>query len=142
MYYYFNLSLTRIPFTDTTLFKQSLYTAIDHYISEKKYDKSKTSGENIDYFVNSATDIYVNQISIPFFSVVANYIYKAQPLVNGLIIGLSIAALIIAAIIFLTNKYRHRRFRYLCYGLLSELVLQRQLFPALYCSQERFLKSI
>lgn len=104
---------------DTTLFKQNLYTAIDHYISEKNYDKSKTSGENIDYFVNSATDIYVNQISIPFFSVVANYIYKAQPLVNGLIIGLSIATLIIAAIIFLTNKYRHRRFRYLCYGLIG-----------------------
>lgn len=102
---------------DTTLFKQSLYNAIDQYIIDKGLDKSKISSENIDYFVSSATDIYVNQISIPFFSVIANYIYKTQPIINGLLIGLSLAALVIVAIIFFTNKYWHRRFRYLCYGL-------------------------
>ena len=102
---------------DTTLFKQELYSAIDQYIIDKNYDRNNTSGESIDYFVNSAADIYVNQISIPFFSVMANYIYKALPIINGLLIGLILAVLIIAAIIFFTNKYKHRRFRYLCYGI-------------------------
>lgn len=102
---------------DTTLFKQKLYSAIDQYIIDKNYDKSKVSGESIDYFVDSATDIYVNQVSIPFFSIIANYIYKASPIIDKLLIGLILAVLIIVAIIFFTNKYKHRRFRYLSYGL-------------------------
>ncbi len=107
---------------DTTLFKQSLYAAIDRYIIDKDYDKNKISGESIDYFVSSASDIYINQISIPFFSVIANYIYKSSFYITTAIIVLGAAALIITAIIFFTNKYTHRKFRYICYGLIGGCV--------------------
>lgn len=100
---------------DTISFKQQLYKAIDQYIIDKNY--SNVSNDSIDYFVNSAADIYINQISIPFFSTIANYIYKASPYITIIILVLFAAALAIMAIIFFTNKYRHRRFRYLCYGL-------------------------
>lgn len=100
---------------DTISFKHQLYKAIDQYIIDKNY--SNVSNDSIDYFVNSAADIYINQISIPFFSTIANYIYKASPYITIIILVLFAAALAIMAIIFFTNKYRHRRFRYLCYGL-------------------------
>lgn len=100
---------------DTISFKQQLYKAIDQYIIDKNY--SNVSNDSIDYFVNSAADIYINQISIPFFSTIANYIYKASPYITIIILVLFAATLAIMAIIFFTNKYRHRRFRYLCYGL-------------------------
>lgn len=101
---------------DTTSFKQQLYNALDKYISDNNIDKNTVSGENITYFVDKATEIYVNEISIPFFSTVANYIYKAQTPFLIITIGLGVLALILIAVIFFTNKFRHRKFRYICYG--------------------------
>ncbi|MGN1456488.1 MAG: hypothetical protein ACI4XP_00890 [Acutalibacteraceae bacterium] len=101
---------------DTTSFKQQLYNALDKYISDNNIDKNTVSGENITYFVDKATEIYVNEISIPFFSTVANYIYKAQTPFLIITIGLGVIALILIAVIFFTNKFRHRKFRYICYG--------------------------
>ena len=101
---------------DTTSFKQQLYNALDKYISDNNIDKNTVSGENITYFVDKATEIYVNEISIPFFSTVANYIYKAQTPFLIITIGLGVLVLILIAVIFFTNKFRHRKFRYICYG--------------------------
>lgn len=104
---------------DTTSFKQQLYNALDKYISDNNIDKNTVSGENITYFVDKATEIYVNEISIPFFSTVANYIYKAQTPFLIITIGLGVLALILIAVIFFTNKFRHRKFRYICYGFIG-----------------------
>ncbi len=101
---------------DTTLFKQNLYNAIDQYIIDKNYEQSQIAYDSIDNFVSAATDIYINQISIPFFSVIANYIYNTSGYITIAVIVLSVIALGIMALIFFTNQYRHRRFRYLCYG--------------------------
>lgn len=104
---------------DTTEFKQQLYSALDSYMDEKGIEKSSVSQENLSYFVNQASEIYVTQISIPFFSFVANYIYKASTPVLIITISLAAVALIITLIIVFTNKFKHRRFRYLCYGFTS-----------------------
>lgn len=104
---------------DTTSFKQQLYNALDEYIAENNIDKNTVSSENLAYFVDKAAEIYVNEISIPFFSTVANYIYKAKTPLLIITIGLSITALILIAIIFFTNKFRHRKFRYICYGFIG-----------------------
>ena len=101
---------------ETTSFKQKLYSAIEEYIQEKKITVSDETKGNIAYFVNEAADIYVTQISIPFFSTIANYIYKARSILNIVFISLSIVALVIAGIIFFTNEFKHRRFRYLFLG--------------------------
>ncbi|MCQ4022761.1 MULTISPECIES: hypothetical protein [unclassified Ruminococcus] len=101
---------------NTTEFKQQLYAALDKYMDDNGIDKSKTSQENLDYFVEQACERYVTQVSIPFFSFVANYIYNASKPVVIITISLAAAALIISAIIAFTNKFKHRRYRYLCYG--------------------------
>lgn len=101
---------------DTTEFKQQLYSALDSYMDEKGIEKSSVSQENLSYFVDQASERYVTQVSIPFFSFIANYIYKASTPVMIITIVLAAVALIIALIIVLTNKYKHRRFRYLSYG--------------------------
>ena len=101
---------------DTTTFKQQLYASLDEYIKDKGIDKNTVSEKNLSYFVDEAANAYVNQISIPFFSTIANYIYKAQTPFLMLTIGLGIFAVILIAIIFFTNKFKHRKFRYICYG--------------------------
>lgn len=101
---------------DTVSFKQQLYAALDQYIADKNIDKNSLSSENLAYFVDKATEIYVNEISIPFFSTIANYIYKAQTPLLIITIGLGITALMLVAIIFFTNKFKHRKFKYMCYG--------------------------
>lgn len=104
---------------DTKDFKQKLFDALDNYMEENGIDKSKVSKENLSYFVDQASERYVNQISIPFFSYFANYIYKASTPVTVITISLAAVALIIAAIIVFTNRFIHRRFRYLCYGCIG-----------------------
>lgn len=101
---------------DTIAFKQQLYAAIDDYIIEKGLDKNSMSPENLNYFVDQASNIYVNQISIPFFSYIANYIHNLSTPMLVITIALAAFALIIAALIFFTNKYTHRRYRFLGYG--------------------------
>ena len=101
---------------DTISFKQKLYAAIDVYISDKNIKVNDETNVNISYFVNEAADIYVAQISIPFFSTIANYIYKGRSVLNAVTASLAVFALVVIAIIFFTNKYKHRRFRYLFIG--------------------------
>ena len=101
---------------DTKEFKRQLYTALDEYMEQKKISKESVSQENLNYFVDEAANRYVGQISIPFFSFFANYIYNASTPFLIITISLAAAALIIAAIIVFTNRFKHRRFRYLSYG--------------------------
>lgn len=104
---------------DTIKFKQDFRTALDKYIDEKGIDKKTVSEENVSYMIENATTIYVNEVSIPFFSTIAIYIQKYEPLLNGVLIGLAVAAAVIIAIISFTNSFVHRRYRYICYGFTS-----------------------
>lgn len=104
---------------DTISFKQEFLQAIENYITENNFDRSKATEEDIAYLTNEAADIYVNVVSIPFFSTIANYIVNAEGPLNGAIIGLAIAAVIIGAIICVGNEYKHRKFRYLTYAFLT-----------------------
>lgn len=124
---------------DTTSFKQQLYTALDRYIEENNIDKNTVSNQNIAYYVDEAAAIYVNEISIPFFSTVANYIYKAQQPFLILTIGLGITALILIAVIFFTNKFTHRKFRYICYGF-SGAFLSVLIIPAIIQLSDKISK--
>ncbi len=112
---------------DTTGFKQDLYLAINEYIREKGITVSDSAQSSIAYFVNEAADIYVDQISITFFSTIANYIYKSRTILNITTAVLAVIALVIIAVIYLTNEYKHRRSKYLFYatagGFLAVLAL-------------------
>ena len=101
---------------ETTSFKQQLIYAIDEYVKEKNISSESVSEENVDYFVNNAEERYINVISIPFFSFVGNYIFKSQFPLTIITILLGVFALAIIAVIFFTNSFKHRRFRYISYG--------------------------
>ena len=102
---------------DTTEFKQQLHIAVEEYAKLKNIEIDTETENNIIYFVNEAASIYVAQISIPFFSTVGKYIDTLNTAINITIGVLITIALGISAVIFFTNRYKHRRFRYLCYGL-------------------------
>lgn len=102
---------------DTISFKQNLYASLENYIEEKNLDRDKINGESLNYLVEEASRKYVNIISIPFFSVIGNYIPKIQSIMNYITAGLIIMILILTGIIIFTNSFKHRRYRYLTYGL-------------------------
>ena len=102
---------------DTTEFKQQLHVAVEEYDKQKNIQIDTETENNIIYFVNEAASIYVDQISVPFFSTIGKYIdtlYSAVNITTGVLIAMTFG---ISAVIFFTNRYKHRRFRYLCYGL-------------------------
>ena len=102
---------------DTTEFKQQLHVAVEEYAKQKNIQIDTETENNIIYFVNEAASIYVDQISVPFFSTIGKYIdtlYSAVNITTGVLIAMTFG---ISAVIFFTNRYKHRRFRYLCYGL-------------------------
>ncbi len=104
---------------DTTAFKQQLYAAVQNYITEKNLDENTVASDGITYFINEAADIYSDQIAIPFFSVIGKYIESTRTSLSVAIGVLTVMVLGIAAVIFFTNRFKHRRYRYLCYGLLG-----------------------
>ncbi len=104
---------------DTTQFKQDLNAAIDEYVAEKGLNPDSVKEENVEYLVDSATSIYVNTVTIPFFSTFANFIYKYDTPLSVSIGGLALFAAVIICIIFFTNEYKHRRYRYLCYSTIT-----------------------
>ena len=107
---------------DTTAFKQELYSAVDRYTEEKNIEVSDETRKNISYFVDEAAQIYVDQISIPFFSTIANYIENTRVTMNIIISSLAVFGLVIIGIILFTNNYRHRRYRYLFIGFAGATV--------------------
>ncbi len=119
---------------DTDSFKQQMLDSVNDYIEENNIDKEKADEKNILYFVEEASSVYVKTVTVSFFSVLANYINKLQGPLTMALLGLAAAALVIAAIIFFTNSYKHRRYRYLTYGLgagfLSVLVVPIVVFSS------------
>lgn len=101
---------------ETTGFKQQLYDSIDEYIEEKGITVSDETRKNISYFVDEAAEIYVDQISIPFFSNIANYIENTRVTMNVVLGFLAFMTLVIVGIIWFTNTYKHRRYRFLFIG--------------------------
>ena len=107
---------------DDTSFKQSFRAAIDKYIEDNNIDKSKTTESSLVNLVNKATDIYIDNVSIPFFSILANYIYKLSGTLNVIMMVLVVIAVIIGLLIYFTNEYKHRRHRYLCYAFITSAI--------------------
>ncbi len=114
---------------NTNHFKQKMLAALDKFIEDNNIDRSKASEKNLSYLVDNASDIYVAHVSVPFFSVIGNYIAKTTGPLRIAEIFLALFALGISAIIWFTNEYKHRRFRYLCYGL-SGAALTTAIIPS------------
>lgn len=104
---------------ETTSFKQQLHQAVNDYANQKDIKIDEETEDNIIYFVNEAVSIYVDQISVPFFSVIGKYINHLDGILNITTGGLIAFSLGISAVIFFTNHFKHRRFKYLFYSLMG-----------------------
>lgn len=107
---------------DTTAFKQNFNSALEDYIVERGLDRETVNDANVEYLVNNATAIYVNAVSIPFFSTIGNFIFKYDTPLTIAIAVLAVVAVIIGCIIVFTNEFVHRRYRYLCYAFTGNAI--------------------
>lgn len=106
----------------TTAFKQQFRSALDKYVEKNKKAGTEVSESALEYLVNEAADIYSNTIEIPFFSVGANFIYKYNTTLNVVMIVLAVAGVVLGLIMFLTNEFRHRGYRYLSYAFSAAFI--------------------
>ena len=100
-----------------TPFKQKFRAAIDQYAEENKKEGQEPSEKALEYLTNEAATIYADCIQIPFFAVIANFIYKLTTPMNITIAVLALLCAVIVVIIYFTNsEFRHRTYRYLSYA--------------------------
>lgn len=101
-------------FIDTTQFEEVFNTALDEYIETNNIEN--VDQESRDYLVDQGAWIYRTSLEIPLFTRLSAYILtlkNAMPFVIG---GLAAVALIICLIMILTNYWKHRAVRYICYA--------------------------
>lgn len=99
---------------DTTAFRQQFNIALDDYI--KKNDISVADNESREYLIKRAAVIYESSLKIPLFSLLSTYIIALKNMMPIIIAGLFVLIAVICVIIILTNKWKHRAIRYLCYA--------------------------
>ena len=110
---------------DTTAFKTDMLEGL------KKYAKDKELGEinekNVQYLVDKAATVYRNSIEIPLYSKIAGVVNKLGVFMPIVILSMVGVVLIIAAVLFLTNKWKHRAVKlYFCSfagAFLSSIIL-------------------
>lgn len=114
---------------DTTNFKQHFNESLDEYIAEKQIDAQSVSSSGREYLIKEAAKIYTNGIRLPLFTTLANYVYKLQTPLLILTVGSGLLALAVCLLLFFTIRWKHRAFRYMCYGF-SGACLAAALLPA------------
>lgn len=106
----------KTPPIKTTEFRQKLTNEIDQYIKTNNIDRSALSSSGINKLVDTAEQVYYDTIAFPESEKIAEILHDTQEPLILLIALLTGGAIILVAVIYLTNHYKHRRFRYLCYA--------------------------
>ncbi len=106
----------KTPFVKTTEFRQKLTNEIDQYITTNSIDRSSLSSAGISKLVDTAEQVYCDTIAFPASESIAKILRDTQEPLILLIALLTGAAIILIAVIYLTNHYKHRRYRYLSYA--------------------------
>lgn len=112
---------------DTTAFKTSFNTALDEYIKENNI--TEVNEESREYLLNRVAGIYRNALEIPFFAKLSPYILTAKNAMPFVIIALASLSAVICIVFFVTNKWKHRAVRYICYAAIST-ILTLAIIPA------------
>ena len=99
---------------DTTNFKRVLNDAIDEYAQEKNIQN--INRKNVDYFVSKAALIYRDTLEIPLYAELYVYIKSVVKIMPFVIIGLVLFAAVICLVFVLTNKWKHRVLKFICYA--------------------------
>ncbi len=104
---------------NTSEFQKTIRTALDNYISRKSIDPSTVSESSINNFVKEATNIYVSNVQLKYFSQIQKSVLGYIPKVNILIFVTALIAVAIALFIFFTNEWKHIAIRHIYYSTAS-----------------------
>ncbi len=104
---------------DSSNFEDALRTALEQYEDENGLDESDFSEENVDYFVEEASKIYVQNVEINYFPMIQKTVMKYTSKLNVYITVTAIITLAILLILIFTNKWKHIAVRYIYYGTAS-----------------------
>ncbi len=118
------------PKMDKNNFIQHFNEKLDEYIEENNIQN--VSSKHRERLVKEATKIYVNSIQLPFFGKLFPYFKAIKTALPFVVIGLVIVAALICLVLFSTNKWKHRAYKYVCYAasttFLSLLVIPAYLY--------------
>lgn len=116
---------------DTTAFKQKFNSELDSYISKNNL-KVANDGSR-EYLINQAANIYAAALRIPLFATLSVYLVALKNMMPLIIGGLAVLVAILCVIIILTNRWKHRAVRYICYST-SAAFLTVGIIPAVLLS--------
>lgn len=122
------------PKVNPSEFQKDLRAAIEKYINKNGIDSSSLSEDNINYFVQKASEIYVSNIEIAYFSQLQGMYIKYNSRLNISIAAALIAVVVIALIFIFTNEWKHIALRYIYYATASAGLLSLILVLTAYFS--------
>ncbi len=122
------------PKVNSSDFQKELRTAIEKYIGKSGIDSESLSEDNINYFIKKASDIYVSNIEIAYFSQLQSFFNKYNSRLNIAIVITLIVVLAIALIFIFTNEWKHIALRYIYYATASAGLLSLILALTAYFS--------
>ncbi len=104
---------------DSSSFEDALRTALEKYEDENGLDESDFSDKNVDYFVEEASKIYVQNVELNYFPQIQKTVMKYTSKLNLYITVTAIVTLAVLLILIFTNKWKHIAVRYIYYGTAS-----------------------
>lgn len=99
---------------DDSSFKQSFNNALDVFIEENSIENVNSASRS--YLVKQAALIYKNSLEIPLFTTIAPYIKAINTFMIPILLGLILFIGIICLVMILTNKWKHRAIKFICYA--------------------------
>lgn len=104
---------------NTLDFQKALRTALDQFINKKGLTENDFSQESVNNFVKEASEIYASDIELAYFPQIQKSINKYNTrIIVFIAVTLALFAAI-AAVIILTNKWKHIAVRYIYYATAS-----------------------
>ncbi|MCH5304010.1 MAG: hypothetical protein J1E41_04025 [Ruminococcus sp.] len=104
---------------DSSNFEKALKAALEKYEEDNGLDKKDFSEENINYFVEEASKIYVQNVELNYFPYIQEKAIKYTSKLNIYIAVTGVVMLISLLLIIFTNKWKHIAVRYIYYGTAS-----------------------
>lgn len=102
---------------DQVKLKDDLQEQFVKYAQEQSVEITPALQEGLDYLADTCVETYMSYVKIPYWRQLSHYLSLLQKPIKIMIVVLPILILILAAMIFLANRWRHRALRYYIYAL-------------------------
>lgn len=98
---------------DKTAFLQTFNEALDKYIVDNNIDPATVNSQSREYLISKAAVIYTKSLKIPLFNKISGYYLGSKKYMPFIIAFNVIMVLLLSAILFFSNKWKHRGVKYM-----------------------------